>query len=128
MFLNCISTVALALPQIYTNKGVTARGRAAIAARLQSVAELHEAFGGGTHRVDDIDSSLVQARACAAMCMQHAGIACPCLLPEHRTASASVSSEPDVLCTRAWCEFWVRDMGKHHACLLLADMHLCVFL
>ena len=46
--------------QMYTNEGVSTRGRAAIVQRLQGLAELHAAFGSGTHQTDTIDSMPMQ--------------------------------------------------------------------
>ncbi|BDA48249.1 Mitogen-activated protein kinase kinase 3 [Coccomyxa sp. Obi] len=45
---------------MYTNEGVSTRGRAAIVQRLQGLAELHAAFGSGTHQTDTIDSLPMQ--------------------------------------------------------------------
>lgn len=48
--------------QMYTNEGVSTRGRAAIVQRLQGLAELHAAFGSGTHQTDTIDSQPMQVQ------------------------------------------------------------------
>ena len=55
--------------QVYTNEGMVTHGRTAIVQRLQEMAQLHAAFGSGTHQADIIDSLPMQVRACAGMCL-----------------------------------------------------------
>ncbi|KAK9902117.1 hypothetical protein WJX75_004920 [Coccomyxa subellipsoidea] len=45
---------------VYTNEGMVTHGRTAIVQRLQEMAQLHAAFGSGTHQADIIDSLPVQ--------------------------------------------------------------------